>query len=242
MFLLPNIFKLLYNYVNIYEINTENYNKTIDEVMKGLDCKSNNYKVFVKWYVSNLQFYEAKNMDNSFIYLYKKYIDLENCKNFDDFELNEFRNKYQAVLKLPHQSVIPDFTFENTKKEPIKIAETYPKADFTFIIFFSPSCNHCEENIPKNKLTLETLRSKYPNKILQFVSVLNDTDETKWETFLPKVGIENWLNLKTVNHNMAYQEMYSTYTNPNYIMLNRKGEVILKSYNIKAIEDLIKGN
>lgn len=242
LFLLPNLFKLYYNFVNIYPVNSDNYNKCIDYLLNGLDCKSNIFKVTVKWLVSNLQFYEAKNMDNSFIYLYTKYIDNDKCKTFDDFEMNEFRNKYQGILKLPYKTVAPDFTFETTKGEPFSIAENFVKNDFTFLIFYSPSCSHCEENVPKNKLVLENLKIKYPNKTFQFVSILNDTDESKWDTFIKKAGLDNWINLKTTKSDLSYQEKYNAFSNPNYLMLNKKGEVILKTFNLKAIEDLIKNN
>lgn len=48
IFLLPNIYKLLYNYIRSLPINNENYTKSIDLLLKGIPCSSMNYKIYTK--------------------------------------------------------------------------------------------------------------------------------------------------------------------------------------------------
>lgn len=53
---LPNINKLLYKLVTILPLSNENYIKHIDKLLKGLDCKTQNYTIFTKYISANLAF------------------------------------------------------------------------------------------------------------------------------------------------------------------------------------------
>lgn len=241
-FLLPNVYRLLYKFVNIMPIDNENYTKQIDMVLKNIPCESKNFSVYCKWFVSNLSYYESKNLESSFINLYKKYIEVEKCKTFTDSELSSFNNKYQTILKIPHSSIVPDFTMIDKDKKEHSLSKIYPENDYTLVSFYSPSCHHCEETMPKVNKTMNLLKEKYSNKKIALISVLNDSDESKWDEFIEKTGISNWLNLKSNDPKYKFKEDFNAYTNPSFVMVDKKGIIILKVYNAAAIEEIIKEN
>jgi hypothetical protein len=88
--------------------------------------------------------------------------------------------------------------------------------------------------------SLKNLKNKYPNKSIQLISVLNDPDESNWEQFIVEKNLTDWLNLKSTDPKRKYQEDFNSYSNPSFFLIKKSGEVLLKTYNIKAIEELIK--
>lgn len=240
IYLLPNINQLLYVYTIHAPISDENYIKNIDFVLKKMDCNSKNYAVYIRWFIANLNYFESKNLDLAFNYLFKNYIESNQCKTFTDGEIATFRNKYETNKLFPYNKKAPEITLFDKESKEYYLSTSYPNFDYTFIAFFSPSCHHCQQTMPFANSTFESLKNKYPNKKIQLIAVLNDPDESKWQQFISERKISNWLNLKSNDPKRTYQNDFNAYSNPNFFLIDKKGTVLLKSFNPMAIEELIK--
>ncbi len=236
---LPNSTKLLYKYVTLLPITADNYIDNIDHSLKELSCKSKSFGVFSNYFISNLAFFESYQLEDAYNYLYKTYIDKNPCDIFSTADYNNYANKYATNIKVPIGTKCPDFELVSKDSITYKLSEIYPKNDLTFIAFFSPSCKHCQDRMPVISESLKNLKNKYPNKSIQLISVLNDPDESNWEQFIVEKNLNDWLNLKSTDPKRKYQEDFNSYSNPSYFLINKSGDVILKTFNIKAIEELI---
>ncbi len=237
---LPNINKLLYKFVTAKPITNENYIKHIDKLLKGLDCKTQNFKIFTKYLVANIAFLESNNLEETYNHLYEKYIKDNTCKAFSDIDMNKFSNEFESNKKAPLFSVFPELTFATKDSITTTIQEIYAKNDFTLLTFFSPTCQHCIDKMPEIKKFMDNLKEKYPIKNTQWVTILNDRDENKWIEFLEKNQLDkSAINLKSLDPNRTYQYNLNAYSNPTYFLLNKEGKVLLKSFNNKAILEII---
>jgi hypothetical protein len=238
IYLLPNIYRLLYSYITILPINNENYIKNIDLILTGIPCNSKNYPVYIRWFLSNFNYYGTKNLENTFTYLFKKYIDNDKCKNFSDKEIAVYSNKFETIKKVPFNSVIPEITLLDKQNKEYNLATIYPEFDYTFIAFFSPNCSHCKETIPQVNVFFNQIKAKHPNLKVQTIAIINDTDESKWNEFITHSKIENWMNMKPNDEKRKYQEDFNAYSNPDFFLVNKTGNVILKDYNPMALEEI----
>lgn len=237
---LPNLTKLLYKYVSILPITSENYIENIDYLLKGIDCKTKGYPVFVNYFISNLAYFESNQLEKAFNHLFSTYIDKNPCDVFSDVDYNAYSNKYATNKKVPIGSNTPDFELVSKDSIAYKLSEVYPKNDFTFVAFYSPTCKHCQDKMPVVSDSFKNLKNKYPNKNIQLVGILNDPDESSWEAFISEKRLTDWLNLKSIDPKRKYQEDFNSYSNPSFFLISNSGEILLKTFNIKAIEELIK--
>ncbi len=242
IYLLPNINKFLYKFVNILPVTNENYIKNMDLVLKGMDCKSRNYAVYAKYFMVNISFYETKNLEESFNHLYKNYFEENKCKAFTDNDMATYNNKYYTNKKVPLLSKTPDFDLVTKDSTIYTLSKIYPENDFTLVAFYSPTCEHCQKNMPVVSDFFGTMKTKYPEKKIQLIAVLNDDEEDKWESFISEKKLANWLNLKCPDKTKKYKEDFNAYSNPCYFLINKSGTVVLKSFNNKAIEEILKSN
>jgi thiol-disulfide isomerase/thioredoxin len=237
---LPNINKLLYKFVTAKPVTNDNYKKHVDKLLQGLDCKTQNFTIFTKYFVANMAFFESNNLEEAYNHLYEKYIKENTCKTFSDADMNKYTNEFETNKKVPLYSVFPEVSFATKDSIPKTIQEIYAKNDFTLITFFSPTCQHCIDKMPEIKKFMDNLKEKYPTKNTQWVTILNDQDENKWIEFLEKNQLENSaINLKSIDPNRAYQHVLNTYSNPSYFLVNKEGKVVLKSFNYKSIQEII---
>lgn len=237
---LPNINKLLYKFVTAKPVTNENYIKHIDKLLKGLDCKTQNYSIFIKYLAANLSFFESNNLEATYAHLYEKYINNNTCKIFSVADMNKFSNEYETNKKAPLFSTLPELSFVTKDSITTAIKEIYTNNDYTFLTFFSPTCQHCIDKMPEIRKFMTNLKEKFPNKKTQWVTILNDIDETKWLEFLEKNQLESAaINLKSIDLTKAYQHQLNAYSNPTYFLLDKEGKVVLKSFNNKAILEII---
>ena len=237
---LPNINKLLYKLVTILPLSNENYIKHIDKLLKGLDCKTQNYTIFTKYISANLAFFESTNLEIAYNHLYENYIKDNSCKAFSDTDMNKFTNEYDSNKKVPLNSIFPELSFANKDSTAIKIQEIYSQNEYTLVTFFSPTCQHCIDKIPEIKKFMVNLKETNPNKKTAWVTILNDKEEDKWLPFIEKNQLETAaINLKSLDPNRAYQQVLNAYSNPCYFLLDKEGKIVLKSFNNKAILEII---
>jgi thiol-disulfide isomerase/thioredoxin len=238
---LPNINKLLYKFVTAKPVTNDNYKKHVDKLLQGLDCKTQNFTIFTKYFVANMAFFESNNLEEAYNHLYEKYIKENTCKTFSDADMNKYTNEFDTNKKVPLLSIFPEVSFATKDSIPTTIQEIYTKNDYTLVTFFSPSCQHCIDKMPEIKKFMDNLKEKYPTKNIQWVTILNDRDENKWVEFLDKNQLEkSAINLKSVDPNRTYQHVLNAYSNPCYFLLDQQGKVVLKSFNNKTIIGLIK--
>jgi len=80
----------------------------------------------------------------------------------------------------------PDFELVSKDSITNKLSEIFPKNDFTFVAFYSPSCVHCQEKMPVVSASLQNLKNRYPAKNIQLIGVINDADENNCTQFISK--------------------------------------------------------
>jgi thiol-disulfide isomerase/thioredoxin len=241
IYLLPNIYNLLYSYATVLPVNNENYTQNIDLLLSGIDCKSTTYPVYTKWILSNMNYFESKNLEKTYNYFYKKYIENIKCDILSPAEKSAEKNKVITSEKLPNFSNIPDFTMVDASSKEYQLSNIYTQNELTYVIFFSPTCNHCKETMPIAQNFLGQLKNFYKTHSIQVVTVLNDDDELAlWSKFITDYKIENWINLKSTDQKKKYQDDFNAHGNPDFFLIDSSGKILLKSFNPYALADIFK--
>ena len=94
--------------------------------------------------------------------------------------------------------------------------------------------------MPEIKKIMVNIKETNLNKKTAWVTILNDKEEDKWLPFIEKNQLENAaINLKSLDPNRACQQSLNAYSNPCYFLLDKEGKVVLKSFNNKAILEII---
>lgn len=240
VYLLPNINKFLYRFIQILPITNENYIANIEVALKGLDCNAKSYAVLAKYFLSNLTFFESKNLELAYNHLYTNYVKDNPCKAFTNSDMNSYSNRFDTNQKVPMGATIPEATFSTKDSVTISLSKVYSENDYTFIAFYSPSCPHCEEKMPQVAAYFNTAAKRLQNKKIQLVAILNDVIEEKWQSFIIAKNLTNALNLKSTDATRKYQQDLNAFSNPCYYLVDKSGKVLLKSFNTQALNELMQ--
>jgi thiol-disulfide isomerase/thioredoxin len=238
MFLMPNLYQFLYKYVSSFPITNLNYQSSIKKILGNLSCNSNNYKAYTKWFLSNFLYYESYNLEETFLSFFNNYIDVKGCNNFTDAELAGYRNKSETIKTIPLNSKIPNLIVQDTLGIEFNLYKNYPDYDYTYLAFYSPSCGHCNETMPKVQEYFEALKKMNPLLKLQLIAILNDDDASLWQKFISEKKLHNWINVKAKGETRDFQKDFNAYANPNFVLTDKDGKILLKTYNPKALNEV----
>lgn len=115
-----------------------------------------------------------------------------------------------------------------TSLHDLNLAEQY------LVIFWSSTCGHCLDELPKVKTLLE---SKPNTKVIAFG--MEDEDSTNWKkaiteypNFIHVFGLGKWDN--------SISTAYGVEATPTYILLDKNKTIIAKPYDYEALEKVLE--
>jgi thioredoxin-related protein len=235
--ILPNSYQFLNKYFNILPIDNENYKIGVDRLLKGQNCDSKNYLFYLKWIFKNLEYYSQKGMNDAYKYTFNTYLNDMKCVNKNETFYNSIASKLSALEAVPLGSIIANTEMQKLDKTLVNLLDIYSKSKYTFVMFYDPECVHCQEETPKVASYIASLRSSGVD--IQSVAYLNTPDDKKWQSFVQEKGLENWINVKSKNNDRKYVEQLEISSNPNFLLLNSEGKVLLKKYNQQEINRIL---
>ena len=94
------------------------------------------------------------------------------------------------------------------------------KANYTLLIFYSPSCGHCQKEIPE----IDSLyRSYLKDKGVKVFTVATEGEEKAITDFITKNKLEDWTNTWDHERSGDWKGKYDVYSTPTiYLLDDRK--------------------
>jgi thiol-disulfide isomerase/thioredoxin len=93
------------------------------------------------------------------------------------------------------------------------------KAKYTLLVFWSPTCGTCLEEVPK----LDSLyRTVLKNKGVKMYAVRTDSDIKIWKEKIDQFGINDWINVYDPERKSNYRALYDVYGTPSVYLLDEK--------------------
>ena len=92
------------------------------------------------------------------------------------------------------------------------------KADYTVVIFWSPTCGHCQKELPQFDSVYQAALKKYNVKIY---AVEADNETEKWKTYINEHNLnEGWIHVHDPNHSTNFRSFYDVYSTPTIYLLD----------------------
>lgn len=205
--------------------NNESYKKDIDHLVE-LMSKTN---VAIKSTLLQKIWQRFADSDNEAManYVTDAYL-LNFAKQADYTQLVEILTSYK-INSIGNKA--PNFEIPNFENG--KTTTLYDLKDTSryLIVFWSSSCNHCLEELPKVKTIIPE------NTKVIAIGIEDDAENWKKEiknysNFIHVLGLEKWNN-KIV-------KVYNINATPSYILLDEDKTIIAKPYDLEALKEAIK--
>ena len=103
-----------------------------------------------------------------------------------------------------------------TKKEESLLGQT---GKYTLLVFYSPTCGHCQHELP----ALDSVyRAVLKKKGLKIFTVATEGGEQAINDFITKNKLEDWTNTWDPDHAGDWRGKYDVYSTPTIYLLDEK--------------------
>ena len=229
-FLIEATLNYIYNFIDQNQVNTS-YITNIDTAVKAIGNNTEVKKVILE--VLYYQF-STENIETVANHIATKYL-LDIAKADNDTELYNdlmyFKNASIGNKGYDFDIVI----YDEKGHAQVKKMSALDEAEQYLIVFWSTTCSHCLEEIPKLHNYVKTIDPKK----LKVIAVALDEDRYRWKDmtyqypeFYHVFGEGKWDNPIGNNYNVK--------ATPSYFVLDKDKTIIKKPYDFEAFKDYFK--
>jgi thiol-disulfide isomerase/thioredoxin len=156
-------------------------------------------------------------MDAAFVYLVENYYMKGLAPWADSTYLNKLIDRAKKISPnmIGNNALDIRCTDSNYNVKPLSSIN----AKYTVLIFWSPSCGHCEKEIPQFDSLYRAALKKYG---VQFYAVMAENDELqKWKDFIKKNDlIDGWNHVLDPQNKTNFRGFYDVYSTPTIYLLD----------------------
>ena len=176
------------------------------------------YKYTLWWLTKTAENSKIMGMDEVFVYLVENHYMKGEATWLSAEELGKYTDRAQKIAPNVIGNLAPEVKLPNvlTKKEESLQSIS---AKYTLLIFYSPSCGHCQKELPE----LDSLyRSVLKGKGVKIYTVATEGDEAAITDFIKKNKLESWTNTWDHEHVGDWRGKYDVYSTPTIYLLDEK--------------------
>lgn len=214
----------------------DSVNTSIDEILSLVHPATETYRYYLSYFLNTYHNSKLVGFDAVYVHVALKYYGKEGETPWVTEEnLEKILDKARRTKPLLIGKQAPDFTAEDSLGNKITLSEV--DADYTVLMFWKPSCGHCEKAMPH----VVDFAAKYKDKGVEVVTFCTEgRKEYKkcWESVKEK-NMQGLINLGDESgRSRAQSKFYSTSTPMIYIM-DRSGEIIMKRIGGEQLETVM---
>lgn len=190
-----------------------------DILLKKAKGTKDMFKYTLWWLTRNAEESKVMGMDEAFVYIIENYYMKGDAFWLTNDELSKYLDRAQKIAPNVIGNIAPEIKVPNiiTKKE---VSMLNIKAKYTLVVFYSPTCGHCQHEMPG----LDSLyKAVLKDKGVKIMTVATEGDEKAITDFIKKYNMDEWINTWDNEHVGDWRGKYDVYSTPTiYLMDERK--------------------
>jgi peroxiredoxin len=236
-------------YTPVYESKLEHFftrivypvpdsvNVEMDKILNKSKASANMFKYTLGYLSRWTEKNPVMGLDESYIYLVENYYIPGKATWIDSVQLRQHIQRAAVMAPCLLNQKIPNVTVSDSSNTQ-RFSLYGLKSNYTILVFWSPSCNHCQKDLP---LFDSLLKTRFKGYDMQIMAVITSTDEVKeWKQFIQKHKLqEGWVHGYDPGHQINFKTNYDVYTTPTLYLLDREKRIIGKRLDAKNLASFL---
>lgn len=176
------------------------------------------FKYTLWWITRNVENSKIMGMDEVFVYLVEKYYMKGDAYWLSNEDLQKFVDRAQKIAPNVIGNLAPEIIMQDITGKVIPMSSV--KAKYKLIVFWMPSCGHCQEEMPKLD---SAYRASLKAKGVKIYAVRTEDDPQQWQDFIKKHNlVDGWTHVYDPDHHSDFRSKYDVYQTPIIYLLDDK--------------------
>ena len=239
----PIIKSAIYEYLSAYPLNADSILKSMDVVMKKMDCKDKPYANMFNYFSTVLQNSTIKNNMDGYVKFLDTYLFKNNCSFISKNNMQGYISTYARYKELVMKDTISNIILKDSSGIVQNLRQQIEKYTYTVISFYDPTCEHCQVQIPELDSTLKAIRTKSGLTILHFAICNTSTSlDKEWRGFIQKNKMEEDCVHVMLGDSIEVRNQYAAFGNPMLFLCDASGNILLKKTSVSTIRNYLLSN
>ena len=213
----------------------DSINKETDKLIAKIkDPKSELFK-YIVWYVTNqYETSQIMGMDAVFVHMAENYYLTGRAYWIDEKVEDKIRDRYNTLKYLLLGKLAPPLSLPDTSGRNRSFSSI--KAKYTILIFWAPSCGHCQKELPKLRDFYVENKAKYNFEVY---SVCTEVEEAQWKSFV-RTNKLSWINVWDPRNESNFRKVYDIYSTPVMYILDENKKFIAKRLGVEQLGEFFE--
>lgn len=213
----------------------DSFNKEADAVLKKAKASKEMFKYTLHWLTEYVEDSKVMGMDASFVHLVENYHMKGEVFWLNPGTLQKYIDKAQKIAPNVIGNIAPEMKMTGLDGNIYSLNKI--NAKYTLLVFWSPDCGHCEEEIPRIDSVYKA--TGLDKKGMKIVGFNIDEKGTKWENIIKKNELNDWIHVYDPERTTRLRSLYDVYGTPRVYLLDEKKIIQGKQLDHSNIEQLV---
>ncbi|RYD58968.1 MAG: redoxin domain-containing protein [Sphingobacteriales bacterium] len=230
--------KLEYYFTNLVDPTPDSLQKEAAILLEKTRGHKEIFKYTLWWLTQRTQYSGIMGMDQAFVYLVENYYMKGDAYWLTKDYLDGYIDRARKIAPNVIGNQGADIKMVDMEKRPFSLYDF--NAKYTLIVFWSPECGGCREQLP---LVDSVYRAALKDKGVRVVAVRTEGDEGKWKEFVTKKNLRDWAHIYDPERKSNYRAKYDVYGTPIIYLLDREKIIRGKKLdytNIAAVVEMLE--
>ena len=175
------------------------------------------FKFTLHWLTYNAETSKIMGMDEVFVYLVENYYMKGDASWLSQEDLEKYFKRVREISPNVIGNVAPEIKMQDMDGKPMNLSDV--KAKYTIVVFWEPSCGHCQKEVP----ALDSVyKAELKGKGVKIYGVRTDDPVPVWKDFIKKHHLEEWIHVYDPEHHSNYHADYDIKATPSIYLLDEK--------------------
>jgi hypothetical protein len=221
----PEMKNIMFEYLSYYPLHSDSLSVGIDQVFSKLNCKSKAYPYVFDYFSSILKNRNVQNNVDGYEKFINKYVLNSKC----DFLKSARKEELLKSIKSASSDLVvgklsPRISLKDTTGQVQDMHEVAKLYDYTVVVFYAPTCDHCQVEVPLMDSTIKQVEKIFKLKIGRY-AICNETGlpRAEWVNFINKYKLYQKFTHVNLDDNNDIRTTYDALSNPTFYLINRFG-------------------
>jgi thiol-disulfide isomerase/thioredoxin len=202
------------------------------------------YKFLLNWLTDEYIYPKYMGQDAVFVHLFNKYHSKGVSNWLNEKQIKTISDRAYMLMSnlIGEQAANLQMVDSNGVEAPLYNI----KANYTVVVFWDPSCGHCQHEVPR----LDSIyNAKWKTEGVKMYGVLTEPkDFDSWKKFIREKNLGNWVNVyeteaqrKMVEQSKqpSYKQLFDVTQTPTLYLLDKDKKIIAKKLTMEQLDDLL---
>lgn len=196
----------------------DTFNAEADALVKKARASREVFKYVVHWITTYAQESDIMGMDAVFVHMVENYYMKGEAFWLSSGTLEKYVERARSIAPNVIGNIAPELKLQQLDGKQVSLHDV--DAKYTLLVFWSPDCGHCEEEIPRIDSTIKA-EGLY-KKGMRVVGVNIDRETEKWQRLIKNKNLDNWIHVYDPERKSDFRAKYDVYGTPSVYLLDEK--------------------